>query len=90
MRGASILVLGVRYKPDVNDIRESTALLILDSLKVTAVEPSPGAMAAADCVILTNHSRFDYAAIATHASLVVHTRTAMKANRRPGRSIFTL
>jgi len=26
VRGASILVLGVTYKPDVNDIRESTAV----------------------------------------------------------------
>jgi UDP-N-acetyl-D-glucosamine dehydrogenase len=113
VRGASILVLGVTYKPDVNDIRESTALeiiemlagkgarvayadpfvpqLALDSLKLTAVEPSPGTLAAADCVlILTNHSRFDYAAIATHAPLVVDTRNAMKAFRGAGRSIRTL
>jgi UDP-N-acetyl-D-glucosamine dehydrogenase len=111
VRGASILVLGVTYKQDVNDIRESTALeilemlarkgarvayadpfvpqLILDSLKLTAVEPSPGALVAADRV-LTNHSRFDYTAIAAHAPLVVDTRNAMKAYRGPGRSIFTL
>jgi UDP-N-acetyl-D-glucosamine dehydrogenase len=113
VRGASILVLGVTYKPDVNDIRESTALeiiemlaqkgarvayadpfvpqLTLDSLKLTAVEPSPGVLAETDCVlILTNHSRFDYAAIAAHAPLVVDTRNAMKAYRGPGRSIVTL
>jgi UDP-N-acetyl-D-glucosamine dehydrogenase len=113
VRGASILVLGVTYKPDVNDIRESTALeiiemlaqkgarvayadpfvpqLTLDSLKLTAVEPSPGVLAETDCVlILTNHSRFDYAAIAAHAPLVVDTRNAMKAHRGPGRSIVTL
>lgn len=107
MRGASVLVLGVTYKQDVNDIRESTALeilemlarrearvayadpfvpqLILDSLKLTAVEPSPGALVAADRVlILTNHSRFDYAAIAPHAPLVVDTRSAMRAYRGPG------
>jgi len=53
--------------------------LSLDCLKLTAVEPSPGALAAVDCVlILTNHSRFDYAAIAAHAPLVVDTRNAMK------------
>jgi UDP-N-acetyl-D-glucosamine dehydrogenase len=58
--------------------------LTLDSLKLTAVEPSPGALAAADCVlILTNHSRFDYAALAVHAP-------HLKAYRGPGRSIFTL
>jgi UDP-N-acetyl-D-glucosamine dehydrogenase len=113
VRGASILVLGVTYKPDVNDIRESTAVeiiemlarkgacvtyadpfvpqLSLDCLKLTAVEPSPGALAAVDCVlILTNHSRFDYAAIAAHAPLVVDTRNAMKAFRVSGSSIVTL
>ena len=113
VRGASILVLGVTYKPDVNDIRESTALeiiemlaqkgarvayadpfvpqLTLESLKLAAVEPSPGVLTATDCVlILTNHSRFDYAAIAAHAPLVVDTRNAMKMYRGPGRSIVTL
>ena len=113
VRGASIVVLGVTYKQDVNDIREYAALeilemlarkgarvayadpfapqLILDSLKLTGVEPSPGALVAADRVlILTNHSRFDYTAIAAHAPLVVDTRNAMKAYRGPGRSIFTL
>lgn len=33
---------------------------------------------------------FDYAAIAAHAPLVVDTRNAMKAFRRPGSSIVTL
>jgi len=113
VRGASILVLGVTYKPDVNDIRESTALeiiemlagkgarvayadpfvpeLSLDSLKLDAVEPSAATLAAADCVlILTNHSRFDYAVVAAHAPLVVDTRNAMKAFRGPSSSIVTL
>jgi UDP-N-acetyl-D-glucosamine dehydrogenase len=65
--------------------------LILDSLKLTAGEPSPGPLVAADCVlILTNDSRFDYAAIAAHALLVVDTQNAMKVDCGPGRSIFTL
>ncbi|MGH7398050.1 MAG: nucleotide sugar dehydrogenase [Candidatus Rokuibacteriota bacterium] len=113
VRGASILILGVTYKPDVNDIRESTALEILEmlarkgarvayadpfvpqlaveTLKLTAVDPSAETLAAADCVlILTNHSRFDYAAIAAHAPLVVDTRNAMKAYRASTRFIRTL
>ena len=76
-----VLVMGVTYKPDVNDVRESPALeiiemlerkgahvtyadpftpqLILDGVKLTAVEPTADAIAAADCVlILTNHSAF--------------------------------
>jgi len=113
VRGASVLVLGVTYKPDVNDIRESPALeimemlarkgarisyadpftpqLMVDGKKLTAVEPSPEALAAADCVlILTNHSSFDYAAVADRAPLVVDTRNALKAHRQSRSSIVTL
>jgi UDP-N-acetyl-D-glucosamine dehydrogenase len=32
LRGASVLVLGVAYKPDVNDVRESPALEIIEML----------------------------------------------------------
>jgi UDP-N-acetyl-D-glucosamine dehydrogenase len=65
--------------------------LALDNLKLAAVELSAGTLAAADCVlILTNHSRFDYAAIAAHAALVVDTRNAMKAYRGSSCSIVTL
>ena len=113
VRGASILVLGVTYKADVNDIRESPALeivemlarrgalvsyadpfipqLALDGLKLSAVEPSTDALAAADCVlILTSHSAFDYAEIAEKASLVVDTRNAMKDFRGSRSSIVSL
>ena len=101
VRGASILVLGVTYKADVNDVRESPALeiiehlarrgahvtyadpftpqLALDGHKLSAVEPTGEALAAANCVlILTSHSSFNYAEIASRASLVVDTRNAMK------------
>jgi len=113
VRGSSILVLGVTYKADVNDIRESPALeivemlarrgaqvsyadpftpqLALDGLKLSAVEPSAEALAAADCVlILTSHSAFDYREIAEKASLVVDTRNAMKAFRGSRPSIVSL
>lgn len=113
LRGASVLVLGVTYKPDVNDVRESPALeiietlarkgaqvsyadpfipqLALDGLKLAAVEPTPAAVAAADCVlILTNHSRFDYAMIAESAPLVVDTRNALKRQRQSRSTIVTL
>jgi UDP-N-acetyl-D-glucosamine dehydrogenase len=113
VRGASILVLGVTYKADVNDVRESPAIEIIhmlaqkgahiayadpytpqvavEDLKLTAVTPSAEALAAADCVlILTNHSSFDYEAIADRASLVVDTRNAMKAYRHSHPSIVTL
>ena len=113
LRGASVLVMGITYKADVNDIRESPALEILEMLerkgahvsysdpftpqlvqggvKLTAVEPTPDAIAAADCVlILTNHSSFDYATIADRAALVVDTRNALKAYRQTRPSIITL
>ena len=113
LRGSSLLVLGVTYKPDVNDIRESPAVEIIEglerkgaqvsyadpltpqlaigNLKLAAVEVTPDTIAAADCVlILTNHSTFDYAAIANHATLVVDTRNALKADRQARSSIVTL
>ena len=113
VHGASILVLGVTYKADVNDIRESPAIeiveqltrrgahisyadpftpqLTVDGLKLSAVEPSADALAAADCVlILTSHSSFDYAEIAGRASLVVDTRNAMKHFRGARAAIVTL
>jgi UDP-N-acetyl-D-glucosamine dehydrogenase len=113
LRGASVLVLGVTYKADVNDIRESPALEIIEmlerkgaqvsyadpftpqlsanGLKLSAVEPTPEALAAADCVLLlTNHSSFDGAIIAGAARLVVDTRNALKAYRQDRSSIVTL
>jgi UDP-N-acetyl-D-glucosamine dehydrogenase len=113
LRDASVVVLGVTYKADVNDIRESPALeilqmlvrkgarvayadpftpeLVLDGVKLSAIEPSGEALGAADCVlILANHSSFDYRAIADHAALVVDTRNAMKNFRSSRSSIVTL
>ena len=113
LRGSSVLVMGVTYKADVNDIRESPSLEIIEmlerkgahvsyadpftpqlpgnGLKLTAVEPTPETIAAADCVlILTNHSSFDGAVIAGSARLVVDTRNALKAHRRDRSTIVTL
>jgi UDP-N-acetyl-D-glucosamine dehydrogenase len=113
VREAGILILGVAYKADVNDVRESPALEIIEMLygkganvsyadpyvpqlsvgnvKLAAVEATPEAIAAADCVlILTNHARFDYSTIAARASLVVDTRNALKVYRQGRDSIVTL
>jgi UDP-N-acetyl-D-glucosamine dehydrogenase len=113
LRGSAVLVMGITYKADVNDIRESPALEIVEMLerkgarvsyadpftpqldlggsKLTAVEPTPGTIAAADCVlILTNHSTFDYATIAERAALVVDTRNALKDYRQRRSAIVTL
>ena len=113
LRDSSVLVLGVTYKADVNDVRESPALeiiemmerkgahvsyadpfipqLIVNGSKIAAVELTPEAIGAADCVlILTNHSAFDCGAIAAGARLVVDTRNALKAHRHASASIVTL
>ena len=68
-----------------------TPQLTVGGLKLTAVEPTGEALAAADCVlVLTSHSSFDYAAIAERAVLVVDTRNALKAHRKGRPSIVTL
>ena len=110
LSGANVLVMGVAYKKDVNDIRESPALEIIAQLqgrgaKVSFDDPGiddlthegiKGArhvkatakhFRAADCVlIVTNHSAYDYTAIARDASLVVDTRNAMRAVPKKYRS----
>ncbi len=102
LNGAKILALGVAYKKDIDDPRESPALEVLWDLKrkgavvdyhdpyipavnvggeiMESVSLSTDALKKADCVlILTDHSSFDYNAIAKHAKLVVDTRGAIKA-----------
>jgi UDP-N-acetyl-D-glucosamine dehydrogenase len=101
--GARVLVLGLAYKPDVDDTRESPAFEIIElfqelgstvdysdphvpetkpvrrgDLGMTSVELTPASLASYDAVVIvTNHSAFDYAAIAAHAGLIIDTRNAM-------------
>ncbi len=104
VKGAKILVLGLAYKPDIDDTRESPSFELISLLRergaevsysdpfvpktvpvrkhdlaMTSVEMTPKNIASFDAVLIsTNHSAFDYAAIAEHAKLVVDTRNAMK------------
>lgn len=99
LNGSRILILGVAYKRDVSDTRESPALEIIQlleeqgsaveyhdpyvpvlqlggreyhSVKITGLEDY-------DCVVLvTDHSCFDYEAIARRASLIYDTRNAFR------------
>ena len=97
-----MLVLGVAYKKDIDDLRESPALTIIELLQKDGAQVSYNDpyfpligkgrhydlqmkcvpvddVAKYDCVlIVTDHSDYDYAWIAQHASLVVDTRNAMK------------
>jgi len=100
IKGSRILVLGIAYKKNVDDVRESPAAAIMEILRakgavlsysdphvpqfpkmrehrfeLSSVELTQKALASQDCVVLvTDHDRFDYEAIARHARLVVDTR----------------
>ncbi len=105
LRGSRVLVAGVAYKKDVDDIRESPALDLLTLLEERGAELSytdphvpalsgrhwqggrdlvnvdvaglaPGSY---DCVVIvTDHSKFDYAALQKAGRVVVDTRNAIK------------
>jgi UDP-N-acetyl-D-glucosamine dehydrogenase len=107
LNGSRILVLGVAYKKDVDDLRESPALTIIELLRAQGAAvsyhdpyfPSIGKgrhydlqmqcasledLAQYDCVlIVTDHSDYDYPAIARQAQLVVDTRNATRGIASP-------
>ena len=115
VKGANILVLGLAYKPDVDDVRESPSFELIRRLRglgakvdyndphvprthamrhypdlppMQSVELSDEALAGYDCVLVaTNHSAYDWASIAAHASLIVDTRNALKETERGGGAI---
>ncbi len=99
LRGSRVHVMGVAYKRDLDDIRESPALdimhllhrrgallsycdpyvpaLRLDDLHLRSQDST--AVGDADCVVIvTDHSCFDYVAMARDAKLIVDTRNALK------------
>jgi len=105
LNGARILVLGIAYKKDVDDPRESPALKIMDILKQEGAEVSyndphiprcagmrhyphfdlvstpltEALVREADLVLLvTDHSAYDYAWLASQARLIVDTRNAFR------------
>jgi len=104
LKGAKAMLIGLSYKPNVNDDRESPALRILELLSqkgaelayhdpyIPRTEPTrkydfrldsepltPENIASKDLVIIvTDHDNVDYAALATHAKLIVDTRNALR------------
>lgn len=105
LKGARVLVLGIAYKKDVDDNRESPALKIIQLLnkegakvsyndphipRCTGMRHYPGfdmastpltaeTLQEADLVLLvTDHSDYDYAWIASQARLIVDTRNAFR------------
>jgi UDP-N-acetyl-D-glucosamine dehydrogenase len=114
LNGSKVLVAGVAYKRDVDDIRESPALDLLGLLRERGVELAysdphvptlPGRLwhngidlahvdlatarpESYDCiVIVTDHSRFDYAQLQRAGKVIVDTRNAI---RNPGPNVFRL
>src|SRR5947209_2331842 len=106
MKGSRILVLGVAYKPDIADVRESPALKIISLLRnagsdvsfhdphvarVGDLESAPYEPAAYDCVVIvTDHSDIDYDALVDEAQLVVDLRNATGAKGTAAEHVFKL
>ncbi len=100
VKGSRVLVLGVAYKKDIDDVRESPALDVIELLHqkgadvqyhdpyvptihhngfaMTGELDLDTALAAADCVVVvTDHSCYDWAAVARLARCAVDTRSVL-------------
>jgi UDP-N-acetyl-D-glucosamine dehydrogenase len=92
LSGSKVLVLGVAYKADISDVRESPALKVMELLEAAGSEVSyhdphvpsfdgkssvPLDPGAYDCVaILTAHSSIDHSQVVRDAKVVVDFRNA--------------
>lgn len=100
VNGSKILVLGIAYKKNVDDMRESPSVMLMEKLRdmgaevaysdphipvfpitrehhfdLASVNLSPESLKSYDCVLLaSDHDRFDYDMIKSHAVLIVDTR----------------
>jgi UDP-N-acetyl-D-glucosamine dehydrogenase len=99
--GSKILIVGVAYKPDIGDMRESPAEKLIDLLRkaggdVSYHDPHVAEFdgmtsstldpEAYDCiVIVTNHSGIDYADLVRRGKVIVDFRNATKGNEVDGK-----
>jgi UDP-N-acetyl-D-glucosamine dehydrogenase len=99
--GSRILILGVAYKPDIGDWRETPAEKLIHLLRNAGAEvayhdpfvPEFDGMRSVeleperyDCVaIVTNHSTVDYGELVRRASVVVDFRNATKGHEVDGK-----
>ena len=106
LSGSKVLVLGVAYKSDISDVRESPALKVMQLLEKAGAEVSyhdphvpslngkssvPLDPGAYDCVaILTAHSSIDHAQVAREANVVVDFRNATGAAGRDDPKVWKL
>lgn len=101
LSGSRILILGVSYKADIGDVRETPADKLVELLRTAGSEvayhdphvPEFGGMSSAalepesyDCVaIVTAHSAIDYGALVERAQIVVDFRNATRGHETKGR-----
>jgi UDP-N-acetyl-D-glucosamine dehydrogenase len=99
--GSKILIIGVAYKPDIGDMRESPAEKLIHLLKTAGGEvsyhdphvPEFDGMASValepekyDCVaIVTNHSGIDYSDVVQRGHVIVDFRNATKGHEVDGK-----
>ena len=100
LKNSKVLILGIAYKKDVDDMRESPAVKLMELLEekgavidysdpyipifprmeevyfdLKSIELTPENIIRYDLLLLvTNHSKFDYALLKKHAKLIVDTR----------------
>jgi UDP-N-acetyl-D-glucosamine dehydrogenase len=101
LSGSKVLVVGVAYKPDIGDYRESPAEKLIHLLGNAGAEVSyhdpfvpefdgmrsvPLEPESYDCVaIVTNHSTIDYADLVRRAGVIVDFRNATKGHEVDGK-----
>jgi UDP-N-acetyl-D-glucosamine dehydrogenase len=106
LKGSKVLILGVAYKADISDVRESPALKIMELLEnagadvcyhdphVPSLDGKESAAldpAAYDCVaIVTAHSSIDYEHVVGEARVVVDLRNATGASGRDNPKVWKL
>jgi UDP-N-acetyl-D-glucosamine dehydrogenase len=101
LRGSKILVLGVAYKADINDVRESPAEKIVELLRTGGADVAyhdphvpefdglhsmPLEPEGYDCiVIVTAHSSIDYGDVVRRGKVIVDFRNATKGHEVDGK-----
>ena len=106
LKGSKVLVLGVAYKADISDVRESPAVKIMQLLEKAGAEvayhdphvpevdgkrSAPLDPAWYDCVVIvTAHSSIDYEGLAGDANLVVDLRNATGKAGRDNPKVWKL
>jgi UDP-N-acetyl-D-glucosamine dehydrogenase len=106
LSSSKVLVLGVAYKSDISDVRESPALKVIQLLENAGADVSyhdphvpsldgkdsvPLEPAAFDCVaILTAHSSVDHEQVVRDANVVVDFRNATGAAGRDNPKVWKL